>query len=108
MCTAPARGYEADYSALMRGPVKKRLGEPDDRLEFDHGYTEWVALGDLTVGRTVAQPGWRWSTHIKPVVGGEWCRSDLGFVDRWEHTLKGVSGARRIFAVAPPASPMTV
>lgn len=33
-----------------------------------------VDLGDLTVGRAVHQPGWRWSTHIRPKVGGEWCQ----------------------------------
>ena len=44
-------------------------------MDFDHGRAEWVALGDLTVGRTIAQPGWRWSTHIRPVVGGDWCQT---------------------------------
>lgn len=33
-----------------------------------------VDLEDLTVARTVHEPGWRWSTHIKPDVGGEWCQ----------------------------------
>jgi hypothetical protein len=44
-------------------------------MEFDHGRAEWVTLGDLTVGRTIAHRGWRWSEHIRPTVGGEWCRS---------------------------------
>ncbi len=34
-----------------------------------------ISLGELTVGRTVAEPGWRWSTHIRPVVGGDWCQN---------------------------------
>lgn len=29
----------------------------------------------MTVGRTVQEPGWRWSTHAKPIVGGEWCEA---------------------------------
>src|SRR4029079_18834338 len=37
--------------------------------------TELVDLGDLTVGRMVNQPGWRWSTHIRPTGGGEWCQA---------------------------------
>jgi class 3 adenylate cyclase len=54
---------------------KKSLEQPDDSMEFDHGRAEWVVLGDLTVGRTIAEPGWRWSRHIQPIVGGEWCQS---------------------------------
>jgi class 3 adenylate cyclase len=44
-------------------------------LTFDHGRVDWVVLGDQTVGRTIAEPGWRWSTHIQPLVGGEWCQT---------------------------------
>jgi hypothetical protein len=32
-------------------------------------------IADQTVGRTIHEPGWRWSTHIGPIVGGEWCQS---------------------------------
>jgi class 3 adenylate cyclase len=34
-----------------------------------------VEIGDLTIGRTVAGAGWRWSSHMRPVVGGEWCQA---------------------------------
>lgn len=30
-----------------------------------------LPLGDVT--KVVAQPGWKWSTHIKPLVGTELC-----------------------------------
>jgi class 3 adenylate cyclase len=59
----------------MSGPKKKNIDAPDESVAFDHGRTEWVTLGDITVGRTTSQPGWRWSTHIRPIVGGDWCRS---------------------------------
>jgi hypothetical protein len=42
-----------------------------------------VRIGDYTVARVVEPPGFRWSTHIQPVVGGEW----------W-----GLQGQRRLFA----------
>jgi class 3 adenylate cyclase len=32
-----------------------------------------VKIGDYTVGRVVQPPGFRWSKHIRPIVGGEWC-----------------------------------
>ena len=34
-----------------------------------------VEIGGMTVSRTVQEPGWRWSEHVKPVVGGEWCEA---------------------------------
>jgi hypothetical protein len=38
-----------------------------------------VAGGEI--GRYTFQPGWRWSDHIKPVVGGESCQTDhLGYL----------------------------
>jgi hypothetical protein len=29
----------------------------------------------MTVARTVQDPGWRWSTDMQPLVGGEWCEA---------------------------------
>ncbi len=36
-----------------------------------------VVFGDLTVAHTTAQPGWRWSIDMRPLVGGEMARSQL-------------------------------
>jgi class 3 adenylate cyclase len=33
-----------------------------------------VELGELTLGRTTSEPGWRWSEHVRPRVGGDWCQ----------------------------------
>jgi class 3 adenylate cyclase len=51
----------------------KNLRTPDETIRLPGITEELVDLGDLTVGRTVQEPGWRWSTHTRPVVGGEWC-----------------------------------
>ena len=32
-------------------------------------------LGDFTVAHVVHEPGWRWSEHVRPSVGGQWCRA---------------------------------
>jgi len=53
----------------------KSLRTPDDSVSMPGIQVDLVDIGDLTVGRTVHQPGWRWSTHARPVVGGEWCQS---------------------------------
>lgn len=55
--------------------VSKSLGTPDNVIEFPGMKARVVELGDLTVGELVSEPGWRWSTHIKPTVGGEWCQA---------------------------------
>jgi class 3 adenylate cyclase/quercetin dioxygenase-like cupin family protein len=65
----------------MPEAISKNLEQPDEVIEFP-GFTEHVVeLGDVTVGRAVHEPGWRWSTHVKPRVGGEWCQArHIGYV----------------------------
>lgn len=59
--------WMADYAS-------KSLGEPDETIRLPGVELDVVDLGDLTVGRAVHEPGWRWSTHVRPIVGGEWCQ----------------------------------
>jgi class 3 adenylate cyclase len=59
----------------MSSTRARSLNEPDESVTFDHGRIDWVVLGDQTIGRSIQEPGWRWSTHIRPIVGGEWCQS---------------------------------
>ena len=59
----------------MTGPNRKSLRKPEETITFPGATQGMVELGDLTVGRFVAQPGWRWSEHVRPEVGGEWCRA---------------------------------
>ena len=59
----------------MPDALYKSLGTPDDVIEFPGMKARIVELGDLTVGELVSQPGWRWSTHVRPTVGGDWCQA---------------------------------
>jgi class 3 adenylate cyclase len=59
----------------MPDPVSKSLDRPEETIEFPNAVATMVELGDLTVGQIVTEPGWRWSTHIRPKVGGEWCQA---------------------------------
>jgi len=36
--------------------------------------SEIVHFAGITVSRDVQEPGWRWSSHVKPIVQTEWCR----------------------------------
>jgi hypothetical protein len=52
------------------GPFQN-LRTPDETLRLPGISEDLVDLGDLTVGRSVQEPGWRWSTHMRPIVGGD-------------------------------------
>jgi hypothetical protein len=54
---------------------RKNLARPDEVIRLPEVVEEVVDLGELTVGRTISQPGWRWSTHVKPLVGGDRCQA---------------------------------
>ena len=54
---------------------RKNLDQPDEVIHSDLMETGIVRLGDLTVGRATQQPGWRWTSHLQPTVGGEWCQA---------------------------------
>jgi class 3 adenylate cyclase len=65
----------------MADVVSKNFARPDDVVEFPKVRTRIVELGDLTVGELVNEPGWRWSEHVRPNVGGEWCQArHVGYI----------------------------
>lgn len=54
--------------------ASKNLNEPDETICLANVDMKVVDLGDITVAKAVHQPGWRWSTHVRPTVGGDWCQ----------------------------------
>jgi hypothetical protein len=59
----------------VAGAEQKSFGNPDEVREFPKGRGEIINIGGGQVGRYVAQPGWRWSDHIKPVAGTDLCEA---------------------------------
>lgn len=53
---------------------KKSFSKPDDKRSFDKGQIEVVTIGDTTIGRTILQPGWKWSTSVKPIAQTDSCQ----------------------------------
>jgi class 3 adenylate cyclase len=51
----------------------RSFDEPDAREELPLELIEEVTIGSFVVARVTIQPGWRWSTHMKPIVGTELC-----------------------------------
>ena len=54
---------------------KRSLDQPDERFVAELVSGGYVRLGDLTIGRVLQEPGWRWSTHMQPLVGGTRCQA---------------------------------
>jgi quercetin dioxygenase-like cupin family protein len=59
---------------MMDHVLIKRLTSPDEIRTFEKGTFEVVRLGNLTVGRATYEPGWKWSTHVGPLVGQSLCQ----------------------------------
>jgi quercetin dioxygenase-like cupin family protein/predicted small metal-binding protein len=51
---------------------KKSFGSPTN--PFEKGAIESVTLGGLTINRATLQPGWKWSTHVKPIAKTKSCQ----------------------------------
>jgi quercetin dioxygenase-like cupin family protein len=50
--------------------------EPHEVREGENWRMELVNLsGNAQIGRITLQPGWRWSEHVKPVVGTDSCQA---------------------------------
>jgi hypothetical protein len=54
---------------------KKSLAQPDETRAFPLGLLELVTINGVTFGRGTFQPGWRWSTSVKPLVQTASCEA---------------------------------
>jgi len=59
----------------MANAERKDLQSPDEVRTFEKGKLELVNIGGGTVGKLTLEPGWRWSQHVKPIAGTEWCEA---------------------------------
>jgi hypothetical protein len=59
----------------MESLSKKSFDAADEVRTPDKTKLEVVNLGTTVAGRMTAQPGWKWSECIKPVVGGDSCQA---------------------------------
>jgi hypothetical protein len=67
---------------------KKSMSQPDETRTFDKGKLDLVTLSEVTFGRAVLEPGWRWSTSVKPLVNTQSCEAS--------HRQYHVSGRLRV------------
>jgi len=53
----------------------KNLNAPDEVRTFDKGKLDLINIGGAVVGRGTLQPGWRWSTSVKPIAKTKSCEA---------------------------------
>ena len=62
---------------------------PDEVRDMPHGRAEIVTIGGSQIMRMTLQPGWRWSEHVKPMVGTELCEAP-----HFQYSISGHIGVR--------------
>ena len=53
----------------------KSFEAPDEVRTFEKGRVELVKVGGVTIGRGIFEPGWKWSTHVKPLAKTTSCEA---------------------------------
>ncbi len=57
----------------MLDVILKRFEQPDEIRAFEKGRFEIVRIGDMTLGRAIYEPGWKWSVHVGKALGAKSC-----------------------------------
>ena len=59
----------------MAGGEIRSFATPDETRTFEKGRADVLAIGGGSVWRLTFEPGWRWSLHVRPIAGTEWCEA---------------------------------
>lgn len=64
------------------------ISDPEDVREFTKGHVDIVRLGEAAVGKGTFEPGWKWSTHVAPIMGTSSCQAEhFGYVLKGRMTI---------------------
>ena len=67
----------------------RNFASPDEVRPFEsHGEVRLVTVTGKEVGQGIFEPGWRWSTHVKPIAGTASCE--------FPHFMYVISGRMRV------------
>lgn len=96
-------------SATATAILVKSLDDPDEtRPTADKGRVDIVTLGEVTVGRSTFEPGWRWSEHVAPIVHADLCQAaHTGYVISGQMAVRLADGSEAVVSagdaiVIPP------
>jgi hypothetical protein len=76
---------DRNFDTLMPEAELKSFRKPDEIRKFPKGRLELIRIGGATISRAIYEPGWRWSTSIKPIAGSKSCDST-----HFQYHLSGV------------------
>jgi hypothetical protein len=80
---------------LKTAVIVRSFDVPDEQWSLPGGARMDVLkeLGGLTLGRGTAPAGWRWSAHVKPIAGTEWCEMEhLGIILSGREAIRMADG----------------
>jgi uncharacterized cupin superfamily protein len=60
---------------IMEKVEKKSFLQPEEQRTFEKGKIDLLTIGDITFGRATMQPGWKWSTCVKPIAKTDLCEA---------------------------------
>jgi hypothetical protein len=72
---------------MMAGSTKKSFDDADEVRTPPQARVDVVDIGGAKVARFTLQPGWRWSTSVKPIAGTDACQ--------FRHVGAAISGRMR-------------
>jgi mannose-6-phosphate isomerase-like protein (cupin superfamily) len=67
---------------------KRNMGTPDETRMFSKGKVQLVTLEGVTFGLATFEPGWKWSTSVKPIAQTASCEAP--------HTAYHLSGTLHV------------
>ena len=86
----------------------QNFDKPDETRSFAKGRMDLVTLGEVTIGRAVFEPGWKWSECVKPIAGTDSCQvAHTGYVISghlhvvMDDGTEGDAGPGDMFVIAP-------
>jgi hypothetical protein len=59
----------------MKKTEHRSFDRADEVREFPNGRAEILSVGGADIGRLVLEPGWRWSSDVKPIAKTESCEA---------------------------------
>lgn len=80
--------------------IVKSLDHPDEtRPTADRGRVDIVTIGDVIVGRSTFEPGWRWSEHVAPIAHTDLCQAThTGYVVSGRMVVRLADGSETVIS----------
>jgi|SRR5215208_292474 len=82
------RERKEELAMAAAGVQKKSLDTPDETRDFEKGQLQTATIRDFKVARSILQPGWKWSEHVRLIAQTDSCQV--------RHTGYVVSGEMKV------------